>query len=110
MGVIAEYFADDKGLVWPDNIAPFRVYLVQIGDNVEQAQTIYDALNEKGITVLWDDRNERPGVKFADAELIGLPHRIVVRDKLDGQVEYQSRTSYENELLTIEALLAKLST
>ncbi|MBI3494408.1 prolyl-tRNA synthetase [Candidatus Saccharibacteria bacterium] len=110
MGVIAEHFADDKGLVWPDNIAPSRVYLVQIGDNVDQAQTIYDALNEKGITVLWDDRNERPGVKFADAELIGLPHRIVVSDKLDGQVEYQSRTSSEHELLTIEALLAKLST
>lgn len=110
MGVIAEHFADDKGLVWPDNIAPFRVYLVQIGDTAQQAQSVYDALQDKGITVLWDDRDERPGVKFADAELIGLPHRIVVSDKLDGQVEYQSRTDSNSELLTIEALLAKLGT
>ncbi len=110
MGVIAEHFADDKGLVWPDNIAPFRVYLVQIGDVSEQAQTVYDTLQNAGITVLWDDRDERPGVKFADAELIGLPHRIVVSDKLSGQVEYQSRTDSSQELLTIEALLAKLGT
>jgi prolyl-tRNA synthetase len=110
MGVIAEHFADDKGLVWPDNIAPFRVYLVQIGDVSEQAQSVYDALQNAGITVLWDDRDDRPGVKFADAELIGLPHRIVVSDKLDGQVEYQSRTDSNQELLTIEALVAKLGT
>ncbi len=110
MGVVAEHFADDKGLVWPDNIAPFRVYLVQIGDVSEQAQSVYDALQNVGITVLWDDRDERPGVKFADAELIGLPHRIVVSDKLGDQVEYQSRTDSNQELLTIEALLAKLGT
>lgn len=110
MGVIAEHFADDKGLVWPENTAPFKVYLVQIGDTIEQSQAVYEALQEKGITVLWDDRDERPGAKFADAELIGLPHRVVVSDKLDGQVEYQPRTSSEHELLTIEALLAKLST
>ncbi len=110
MGVIAEHFADDKGLVWPDNIAPFRVYLVQIGDTADQAKSVYDALQSAGITVLWDDRDERPGVKFADAELIGLPHRVVVSDKLDGQIEYQSRTDSNQELLTIEALLAKLGT
>lgn len=108
MGIIAEQFADEKGLVWPDNVAPFRVYLVQIGDTADQAQSVYNSLTEKGITVLWDDRDERPGVKFADAELIGLPHRIVVSDKLDGQIEYQSRTDSNQELLTIEALLAKL--
>lgn len=108
MGVIAEHFADDKGLVWPDNIAPFRVYLVQIGDTTEQAKSVYDTLQNAGITVLWDDRDERPGVKFADAELIGLPHRIVISDKLDGQIEYQSRTDSNSELLTIEALVAKL--
>lgn len=110
MGVIAEHFADDKGLVWPENTAPFKVYLVQIGDTAEQSQAVYEALQNAGITVLWDDRDERPGTKFADAELIGLPHRVVVSDKLDGQVEYQPRTSSEHELLTIEALLAKLST
>ncbi|OGL33575.1 prolyl-tRNA synthetase [Candidatus Saccharibacteria bacterium RIFCSPHIGHO2_12_FULL_42_8] len=108
MGLIAEHFADEKGLVWPDNIAPFRVYLVQIGDTTEQAQKLYEKLSQKGVTVLWDDRDVRPGEKFADAELIGLPHRIVVSEKLDGQVEYSSRTGNEKEVLTVEALLAKL--
>lgn len=108
MGVIAEHFADDKGLVWPENIAPFKVYLVQIGDTSEQAQRLYDELSQKGITVLWDDRDVRPGEKFADAELIGLPHRVVVSEKLGGQVEYSSRTGNEKEVLTVEALLAKL--
>ncbi|MEK7621053.1 MAG: aminoacyl--tRNA ligase-related protein [Patescibacteria group bacterium] len=108
MGVIAEQFADEKGLVWPENITPFKVYLVQIGDTVKQARAVYKALQEKGITVLWDDRDVRPGEKFADGELIGLPHRVVVSEKLDGQVEYSSRTGNEKEVLTVEALLAKL--
>lgn len=108
MGVIAEKFADEKGLVWPENVAPFKVYLVQIGDTSEQAQKLYKDLSQKGITVLWDDRDARPGEKFADAELIGLPHRVVVSEKLDGQVEYSSRTGNEKEVLTVEALLAKL--
>lgn len=108
MGLIAEHFADDKGLVWPENTAPFKVYLVQIGDTTKQAQAAYEALQEKDITVLWDDRDVRPGEKFADAELIGLPHRVVVSEKLDGQVEYSSRIGNEKEVLTVEALLAKL--
>lgn len=108
MGLIAEHFADDKGLVWPENIAPFKVYLVQIGDTLEQAQKLYEELSQKGVTVLWDDRDVRPGEKFADAELIGLPHRVVVSEKLDGQLEYSSRTGNEKEVLTVEALLAKL--
>ena len=108
MGVIAEQFADEKGLVWPENITPFKVYLVQIGDTVKQARAVYKALQEKGITVLWDDRDVRPGEKFADGELIGLPLRVVVSEKLDGQVEYSSRTGNEKEVLTVEALLAKL--
>lgn len=108
MGLIAEHFADDKGLVWPENTAPFKVYLVQIGDTLEQAQKLYEELSQKGVTVLWDDRDVRPGEKFADAELIGLPHRVVVSEKLDGQLEYSSRTGNEKEVLTVEALLAKL--
>ncbi len=108
MGVIAEKFADDKGLIWPESIAPFQVYLVQIGDTFEQAEALYEKLSNSGVTVLWDDRDVRPGEKFADAELIGLPHRIVVSEKLEGQVEYSSRTDSEKEVLTVEALLAKL--
>ncbi len=110
VGLIAELFADDKGLVWPDNIAPFRVHLVQIGDVAGQAQMLYDALVAKGVEVLWDDRDLRPGEKFADADLIGIPHRVVVSEKhiKNNQFEYKLRQGVEAELLTHDELFAKL--
>lgn len=114
MGLIAEHFADDKGLVWPEAIAPFRVYLVRIGDNqqvTERADALYQTLTEQGITVLYDDRDERPGAKFADAELLGIPHRITVSERLIDQdgYEYTARTSGESVVLTHHDLLAKLA-
>ena len=111
MGVLVEKFADDKGLIWPENIAPYHVYLVQIGAVSEKAQEIYDTLQKQGISVLWDDRDERPGTKFADADLIGLPHRVVISEKLvtNQQVEYTPRKSAETSLLTLEALVDKLT-
>ena len=77
MGVIVEKFADDKGLVWPENIAPAKVYLVQIGSQSRAtADELYQKLQSAGIETLYDDRDERPGVKFADAELLGIPYRV----------------------------------
>lgn len=108
MGVIAEKFSDDAGLVWPDEIAPFRVYLVQIGNTIEQAQTLYDELTAKGISVLWDDRNERPGAKFADADLMGMPHRVVVSEKNGEKYEYKKRTDQTSAILTKDELFAKI--
>lgn len=110
MGVIVEKFADDKGLVWPENIAPFRVYLVQIGDVEPQAQVIYDQLTAAGIEVLWDDRDERPGAKFADADLMGIPHRVVISHKTSeqGVVEYKARLGEASENLTIETLIDRI--
>ena len=110
MGVVVEKFADDKGLVWPENIAPFKVYLVSIGDVDEVAQGIYDDLRAAGIEVLWDDRDARPGEKFADAELMGMPHRVVISPKTiaAGGVEYKSRTADETEILSDKELLLKL--
>jgi prolyl-tRNA synthetase len=81
MGVIAEKLSDEKGLVWPESIAPYKVYLVSIGAVGEQASALYDALQAAGITVLYDDRDERPGAKFADAELIGLPYRVTISER-----------------------------
>lgn len=78
MGVIAEMMSDDKGLVWHANIAPYHVYLASIGDVQSQADELYNELQASGITVLYDDRDERPGAKFADAELMGIPIRIVI--------------------------------
>jgi prolyl-tRNA synthetase len=111
MGLIAEHFADDKGLVWPENIAPFKVYLVSIGDVATQADALYDELTSKGIDVLYDDRNERPGAKFADAELLGIPYRVTISERLiaDNKLEFTPRTTNESELLTAQDLLDKLS-
>lgn len=113
MGVIAELFADDRGLVWPDNIAPFRVYLANIGVDeavISETRKVYDALSEVGVDVLWDDRDARPGEKFADADLIGLPHRVVISPKTikGGKVEYKARTSEQAEVLSLDELLKKL--
>ena len=113
MGVIAEHFSDDKGLVWPENIAPFKVYLVRIGGDeaVRHADELYEELTVKGIEVLYDDRDERPGTKFADAELMGIPHRVTVSDRLmvEGKYEYTIRSTGEMQTLTREELLVKLS-
>ena len=112
MGVIAELFADEKGLVWPENIAPAKVYLVQIGrESVAAADTLYDELTSKGIEVIYDDRDERPGAKFADAELMGIPYRVTVSDRLlaDEKFEFTERAGGETTLLTHDELLAKLS-
>lgn len=111
MGIIAEKFSDDKGLVWPVNIAPYKVYLVSIGDIADQANELYEELKAAGLTVLFDDRNERPGAKFADAELIGLPYRITISERLieQGKLELTYRNTSDTELLTLDELLAKIS-
>ena len=113
VGLIAEHFADDKGLVWPENVAPAKVYLVSIGneDAIAHADALYDELTAKGITVLYDDRDVRPGQKFADSELMGIPHRVTVSDRhlAENQYEYTERTSGETNMLTRDELLAKLS-
>ena len=78
MGVIVEKFADEKGIVWPEAIAPAKVYLVQIGDDSKRrADELYESLKGRGIEVIYDDRDERPGAKFADAELMGIPYRVI---------------------------------
>ncbi len=97
MGVIAEKFADNKGLVWPESIAPFRFYLVGIGERGTQfANDLYRDNEEK---VLYDDRDARPGEKFADSELIGLPYRVVVSDRgLDNEeIEVTKRSTGETK-------------
>lgn len=113
MGVLAEHFSDDKGLVWPENVAPYRVYLVRIGGDeaVKHADELYKELSDQGIEVLYDDRDERPGAKFADSELMGIPHRVTVSDRLlaEGKYEYTPRVSGETRVLTRDQLLATLS-
>lgn len=111
MGIIVENFADDKGIVWPEAVAPAKVHLVQIGqESVAVADALYDELMAAGIDVIYDDRDERPGSKFADSELIGLPFRVTVSDRLlkEEKYEFTVRSSGETILLTHDELLAKL--
>ena len=113
MGVIAEIFSDDNGLVWPENIAPYKVYLVRIGSDeaIKKSDEIYEELLSRGIEVLYDDRDVQPGQKFADSELIGIPFRITVSDRLLSEDRYEltTRKNSEKILLTRDELLAKLS-
>lgn len=114
MGVITELMVDDKGLVWHDNIAPARVHLVRVGEDdavVDAADSLYESLESQGIEVLYDDRDVRPGEKFADADLIGIPRRVVISAKTveAGKYEYKKRTEKDTELLSIEQLLKKLA-
>ncbi|HVT01133.1 MAG TPA: aminoacyl--tRNA ligase-related protein [Patescibacteria group bacterium] len=105
MGTVVEVHNDEKGIVWPDSIAPYKVHLVNIG-NVKYAEKAYEDLVNAGIEVLWDDRDVSAGEKFADADLIGIPTRIVVSDKLgEGTIEVKSRKEKDSHTETLEAFL-----
>ncbi len=98
MGVITEHFADEKGLAWPQSVAPFKVYLASVGEEEQvrrAAGNLYDQLTDKGVAVLYDDRDARPGEKFADADLMGIPYRVVVSAKSleAGGSELKKRTA-----------------
>lgn len=107
---------DQRGIAWPTPIAPFQVAIVSINLQKSEAvrdasETLYEALREAGIDVCWDDRDLRPGVKFADIELIGVPHRIVVGDRglAQDQVEYRHRQAESSEDWPLDAVLQRLS-
>jgi prolyl-tRNA synthetase len=109
MGLLAEHFADDHGLVWPEAVAPFKVYLARLGDDpkvVEEADGLYEQLTRSGIQVLYDDRDARPGEKFADADLLGIPYRVVVSAKTQaaGTFEIKSRTGEQSGQVSREKL------
>jgi len=112
MGVLVEKFADDKGIVWPVNVAPQHLYLVSIGDVAEKAENLYEDLQKDGIEVLFDDRPVRPGEKFADAELIGIPYRVVISDRTleYGSVEFKVRGSEDSEMVPLEELVEFIKT
>ena len=113
MAAIVEQSHDDKGIIWPDNIAPYKVIILQMSSKDEKqteiAEDIYNRLNQSGIECMLDDRDERPGVKFNDAELIGIPYRITVGKKVaEGIVEFKSRDGSINEEYTIEEAINKI--
>jgi len=109
VGAAIEQNHDDRGIIFPGPMAPFQVALVPLGyarsaQLRETADAVYRELSAMGIEVLFDDRDERPGVMFADMELIGIPHRIVVGERglKDGVVEYQGRRDRQAERIALE--------
>lgn len=113
LGVLAEVNHDDKGLMWPKNVAPFAVHLIELkSDNSEvheRAEKLYKSLLSQNIEVLWDDRDAKAGDKFAASDLIGIPVRLVVSEKTGDKIEYKERSSQDTELITPEQLNSKLS-
>lgn len=115
MATIAELHNNDKGLVWPESVAPYAVHLVGIGDegsdSIEAADKLYKQLQEKGIEVLYDDRDVRPGQKFADSDLIGIPLRVVISPKTleAGGIEVKGRTETDPKIVTEDELLVMLT-
>jgi prolyl-tRNA synthetase len=114
MGTIVEIFSDEKGIVWPKEVAPFSVHLVSItGGNADiqaEADRLYDLLREHGVDVLYDDRDARAGEKFSDAELIGIPTRLVVSEKTvsQGGVEVTDRATGTSAFLPDSGIIERL--
>ena len=110
MGTIAELLSDDKGLVWPEAVAPFAVHLVALFDKNGkvkiEAENLYTKLVGAGIEVLYDDRDATAGEKFGDSDLIGIPKRIVMSEKTlaKGEVETKDRRTGKVEMVKIETL------
>lgn len=106
IGVLAEVFHDDRGLIWPETVAPYQVYLVGLS---KDADTVYETLRKNKIEVLYDDRADKSaGEKFADADLLGIPVRLVVSKKTESKVEWKKRDSDKTEILSIDEVLTHL--
>jgi prolyl-tRNA synthetase len=114
MAASVEANHDDKGIVWPLEIAPYAVVITVLRPDDElpmaEAERLYDALTDAGVDVLLDDRDERPGVKFTDAELIGVPYRVTIgpRGVADGVVELVERRTGDSREVPLDAALDEI--
>lgn len=109
IAAVVEMYHDDKGIIWPKQIAPFSVHLIALDAKNEEvkkrAENIYDELCRQKVEVLYDDREDvAAGVKFADADLIGIPHRLVVSKRTGDQIEYKKRSEKASRLLSLQEL------
>lgn len=108
---VAQVNHDEKGLLWPQPLAPFHVHLIALGDEgITEGEKLYRRLGSEGVEVLFDDRDESPGVKFTDADLMGLPLRVVVskRSLSQGGVEVRRRTEPESKVVPLEVFLREV--
>ncbi|MDA1169274.1 MAG: His/Gly/Thr/Pro-type tRNA ligase C-terminal domain-containing protein [bacterium] len=112
MGVIVEKFHDDKGIIWPESVAPFTVYLASLNRDdsatVATADAVYEELTRAGIETLYDDRDTGTGAKFADADLLGIPYRVVVSKKTGENVEVASRRTGEAKTQSLATFIQEI--
>lgn len=108
MGTLVEVSHDDKGIIWYPQVAPFDCHLIELPGG--SGKKIYDELTKAGIDVLWDDRKVSAGEKFGDADLIGIPVRLVVSEKTGDKIEFKERASDKSELLSLETGISRLNT
>ncbi len=111
MAAIVERFNDEKGMIWPESVAPFKVHLIAIRGAEQEADKIYEDLLKQGVEVLYDDREASPGAKFADSDLIGIPYRVVISPKTlaTNSVELKKRAEKDFKLIEIEKLTSFLA-
>ncbi len=109
LATVVEKHHDDKGIIWPKAIAPFAVHLISLPGAEDFAQSLYDELLDSGIEILWDERPVSAGVKFADADLIGIPIRLVVSTRNGDMIEWKNRSEEKSNLMSKEDVLKKLS-
>ncbi len=109
MGTVVEENNDDRGIIWPENLAPFKIHLISLGEN-EKASKLYNDLKKAGFEVLYDDREVSAGEKFADSDLIGCPYRLVISAKTlkEGKVELKKRNQKDFNLISLENILEVL--
>lgn len=113
MGVVVEKFSDEKGIIWPESIAPYQVHLVELSNGdagvKDYADGVYNTFNDNGVHVLYDERDVRAGEKFADSDLLGMPYRIVIsrKTKEEGKFEVVERKTGEIKFFTEEELYQK---
>lgn len=105
IGATVELFNDKKGIIWPKEIAPYQVHLIGLN---KKADELYQKLLDQKIEVLYDDRDVSAGEKFADADLIGIPIRLVVSEKTNEKIEYKERTEEKAELLDLEEVIKRV--
>ena len=106
MGTLVEVGSDEKGIVWPENVAPFKAHLV--GLDKEKSDKVYAELIKAGVEVLYDNREASPGEKLADCDLIGIPYRLVVSQKSGDKIELKKRGDEKTDLLSLDEIIKKL--
>ncbi|MCL6096860.1 MAG: His/Gly/Thr/Pro-type tRNA ligase C-terminal domain-containing protein [Patescibacteria group bacterium] len=107
LGTLVEIYNDEKGIIWPKSVAPYEVHLISLQKDKE-ADEVYQKLQDEGIEVLYDDREATAGQKFADADLIGIPVRLVSSSKTGEKIEWKERAKNETELLGLEEAIKRL--